>query len=111
MSHHHGNTAEPICPKFCKQMHLDPEWVYIFFIDFIDFPPFFCGYWMILISHLFLEWRGLGNGMGSGREVRGGDGSGVEWRGGLGGRKGVAKLSFNFFLNPGLSWVIQGGNI
>ena len=27
MSHHHGTTAGPICPKFCTQIHLGPEMV------------------------------------------------------------------------------------
>ena len=48
MSHHHGKTAGPICPKFCTQIHLGPGMFFNFF----------------LLDQAFdgIEWGGKGEG-------------------------------------------------
>ena len=71
MSHHHGKTDGPICPKFYKQIHLSPEMFYLFIFLFIFLFLFF-------IKKIIWSGRGfLGGGVrkGMGGDVRVGDGN------------------------------------
>ena len=82
ISHHHGETAGPICPKFCTQIHLGPE---IYFLQLFKF--FFLLGRTLDETDLIGEGRGWGGGGDIGWEEKGGKKRGGEvmgWDGRVG---------------------------